>query len=228
MTIRTIFEIIQGCRYGVHRLRHLAFALPLLCLPLGAEAAVLAPLEKSPLIKQASGAGLLYAAYWEMTMQRNWSGAEDCKSEVGFGCNLDEFQAVIDSLRGADPYTQISEINSFVNGVRYRDDTRIWDKKDYWATPAEFFDRGGDCEDYVIAKYLALKALGIPVDDMRLLVLQDTRRGIPHAVLMVKQHDRELVLDNQDNGVSTLRQKSHYKVRYSLNENTILRHVALR
>ncbi|MBM3489300.1 MAG: hypothetical protein FJX68_02450 [Alphaproteobacteria bacterium] len=34
--------------------------------------------------------------------------------------------------------------------------------EDYWATLAEFFDKHGDREDYAIAKYLTLKAAGVP------------------------------------------------------------------
>lgn len=219
---------IKKLAKGLRPLCALALALPLLIPAIPSQANVLAPIQNSPLVKQARGAGMLYAAYWEMAMQRNQQGDQGCESDVGYGCNLNEFQQVIDGLRGADRYTQISEINSYVNKVRYRDDVRVWDKKDYWATPAEFFDRGGDCEDYVIAKYLALRALGIPVEDMRLYVLHDTRQGIPHAVLMIKHVDRELILDNQNQDITSMRANRNYRLLYSLNENTILRHVAVR
>lgn len=94
---------------------------------------------------------------------------------------LDE---LVDSLRNADIRTKLEEVNDFWNGVRYGSDRKVWGKKDYWATPFEFLlkDRG-DCEDYVIAKYFTLKALG--VDPARLYFVYVRVRGYkrPHMVL---------------------------------------------
>ena len=181
---------------------------------------------QTALLSQAKGAGLLYASYWDAMMRRNWSGSSDCVTQLGHGCNLDDLQDLVDELRGQDTSTKLAEINDFVNRIRYREDQRVYGKKDYWATPEEFFNRGGDCEDFAIAKYMALKALGVPTEAMRLLVLQDVKRGRPHAVLLVEYQGRKLILDNQEEDVLTLGALPHYRVRYSLNESTILRHVA--
>jgi hypothetical protein len=43
----------------------------------------------------------------------------------------------------------------------------------------------GQCQDYAIAKFLALRALGFADTQLRLVALRDTRREIDHAVLVV-------------------------------------------
>jgi len=57
---------------------------------------------------------------------------------------------------------KITQVNAIVNRVHYRSDKKQYGTGDYWASPMEFFDNGqGDCEDYAIAKYYALRALGV-------------------------------------------------------------------
>src|SRR5690349_14968492 len=71
--------------------------------------------------------------------------------------------------RGADAQAQgeilfLTTINVYFDRVRYMTDIAHWGMDDYWSTPAEFIaSNAGDCEDYAIAKYFALKELGVPV-----------------------------------------------------------------
>ena len=45
-----------------------------------------------------------------------------------------------------------------------RDDAEVWGQVDYWASPLETLQSGmGDCEDFAIAKYFTLLALGVPL-----------------------------------------------------------------
>jgi predicted transglutaminase-like cysteine proteinase len=69
---------------------------------------------------------------------------------------------------------------------------------DLWSSPLVTFTSGqGDCEDYAIAKLVALRELGFADDDLRLLVVFE--RGAPalHAVAAVRFEGRWLVLDNR-------------------------------
>ena len=91
--------------------------------------------------------------------------------------------------------------------------------KDYWATPSELFARGGDCEDYAIAKFFALRSLGFDNKNLRLVVLQDLEKGIAHAVLIVHFGHQDLILDNQLTSTVPADQIRHYKPIYSINEN---------
>jgi hypothetical protein len=69
---------------------------------------------------------------------------------------------------------------------------------DYWASPLEMLtSHAGDCEDYAIAKYVALQAAGLAPDDLRLVIVRDLRHQATHAVLAVHQDGEWLLLDNR-------------------------------
>jgi predicted transglutaminase-like cysteine proteinase len=69
---------------------------------------------------------------------------------------------------------------------------------DYWASPLEMLtSHAGDCEDYAIAKYVALQAAGVAPDDLRLVIVRDLRHQATHAVLAVHQDGEWLLLDNR-------------------------------
>ena len=54
-------------------------------------------------------------------------------------------------------WQRLSEVNRIFNQVTKVSDLRKWGRKDYWATPEEFLQtKGGDCEDFAVAKYFAL------------------------------------------------------------------------
>lgn len=137
------------------------------------------------------------------------------------------WQGFLAEMRGASRAAQLVRVNRFVNGTRFVSDAANWGVRDYWAVPGEFFARGGDCEDYAIAKYLALRALGFPAQALRLLVLIDTLRGRPHAVLLVQSGGRTLVLDNQTDAVRPWDAVPFYRALYSLNETGAWIHVSV-
>ena len=69
---------------------------------------------------------------------------------------------------------------------------------DYWATPLETLSNGaGDCEDYAIVKYVALRESGITPEDLRLLIVRNIRRQTDHAVVAARYKEKWLILDNQ-------------------------------
>ena len=51
---------------------------------------------------------------------------------------------------------------------------------DYWASPLELLTKGeGDCEDFAIAKYFSLLALGMPSSRLRLVYVRARMAGAP-------------------------------------------------
>jgi predicted transglutaminase-like cysteine proteinase len=69
-------------------------------------------------------------------------------------------------------------VNDLLNRVPQVNDSAHWGVADYWATPAELVaSNGGDCEDFVIAKYFALKESGIPAEKMRLTYVKSFQEG---------------------------------------------------
>ena len=113
-----------------------------------------------------------------------------------------------------------------MNAKRYVSDAKNYGQNDYWATPVEFFKRGGDCEDFAIAKYTALKALGVPESRLRIAIVQDMQKNIPHAILIVYTDNGPLILDNQIKSAISASKISHYKPIFSINQDAWWLHTA--
>ncbi len=116
-------------------------------------------------------------------------------------------------------YKMAKSVDAMMNKKKYIVDNKNWGKSDYWATPIEFMTRGGDCEDFAIAKYVALRALGVPEDRMRIAIVQDLEKDMPHAVLIVYSERGAVVLDNQSKIMKTASSVKHYKPIFSINRN---------
>lgn len=100
-------------------------------------------------------------------------------------------------LPGQDRAKQLRYINGFFNNLPSQKDILTYGQDDYWATPEEFMRAGaGDCEDYAIAKYLALKHFGWPPDGMWILLVMRLENKEHHAVLAVQNGKTLFVLDN--------------------------------
>jgi predicted transglutaminase-like cysteine proteinase len=133
-------------------------------------------------------------------------------------CHLRQWKDFLGLLQGKSRMVQLAAVNRYMNDKTYVIDPVNWGMKDYWATPFQFFDKEGNCEDYAIAKFMSLRALGFDNDDMRIVVLQDLNLRVPHAILMVFVGKWTLVLDNQFKQVVPQAIIRHYKPIYSLNE----------
>jgi predicted transglutaminase-like cysteine proteinase len=141
-------------------------------------------------------------------------------------CPWSDLQSALPELRRLPLTDRVRRVNRLVNRVPYRMDSVNFGAADYWATPDEFYSRGGDCEDYAIAKYFALKELGVPPNDMRLLVLTNLDWNQPHAVLLVKNSNEVLILDNLSDQVVDWRARPYYRAQYSINEQGVWLHGA--
>lgn len=107
------------------------------------------------------------------------------------------WRALRASLADAPQAQRLEGVNAFFNRKSFREDQDVWGVSDYWATPAQFMRRSGDCEDYAVAKYYALRDLGLPAEDLRLAgVLDSSRSRAQHALLLVRGENGWLTLDN--------------------------------
>lgn len=91
--------------------------------------------------------------------------------------------------------TLLQAVNARINKVPYVLDTVNYGVPDYWATPEEFYMRGGDCEDYAIAKMAALHGYGLPLRSMK-MILVTRPDGMEHAMLSVRLNKKIYLLDN--------------------------------
>jgi len=87
---------------------------------------------------------------------------------------VQSLQPVLTQALDLDERGQLQAINAFFNRhVLFRDDTEVWGQIDYWASPLETLHKGrGDCEDYAVAKYFSLLALGMPTSKLRLVYVR--------------------------------------------------------
>lgn len=94
----------------------------------------------------------------------------------------------------------LEKVNKFFNTrIRFANDADVWGINDYWATPIEFLSKGaGDCEDFAIAKYFTLKAMGIDDIKLRITYVKALQQNIHHMVLTYYStpEAEPLVLDN--------------------------------
>jgi predicted transglutaminase-like cysteine proteinase len=138
------------------------------------------------------------------------------------------WKASLEGMRGLPLDDMVVRVNDMANKVKYISDNKNWGKSDYWATPVEFFTRGGDCEDFAIAKYTSLRALGVPDDRMRIAIVKDLQKNIPHAILIVYGDTNTYVLDNQIKTVRSTESIAHYKPIFSINRSSWWLHTAPR
>ena len=153
---------------------------------------------------------------WLGMLDRFQGGAKACESAT---CTTKGWNEFIAELKGQDLKTQLKEVNRAFNAHKYILDIKNWGEEDYWATPYQFLKKHGDCEDYAISKYFTLKALGVPVDDMRVVALQDQNLNLGHAVLVVYVGDEPMLLDNQIASVVPANSIRHYNPVFSINES---------
>jgi predicted transglutaminase-like cysteine proteinase len=148
---------------------------------------------------------------------------DDCQKKLK--CPMQEW---ISAIMADKPYSKeldiLKSVNSYVNKVKYIKDSKIWGKSDYWATPSEFFAKGGDCEDYVIAKFAILKKIGFSANNMRLVVLENMQKKLIHSILVVNLNGKDYVLDNERPHILTANEINHYKPIYSINEASWWKH----
>lgn len=133
------------------------------------------------------------------------------------------------TLQGYQSYSikeMARRVNNMMNEKRYISDADNWGKSDYWATPVEFMERGGDCEDYAIAKYTALRALGVPEERLRLAIVHDNLKNIPHAVLVVYTEQGPFILDNQTRQMAAADEPGRYRPIFSINRTAWWLHTA--
>lgn len=125
------------------------------------------------------------------------------KVEAKWGSNavrrLNALKRLVESKKGITEQDKLREVNDFFNLVPYYTDIQHWGKEDYWATPFEKLTTfGGDCEDYAIAKYFALRELGVDDGKLRITYVKALNWNQAHMVLTYSSSPREipLVLDN--------------------------------
>lgn len=89
---------------------------------------------------------------------------------------------------------KMNRINMEINLFKYISDVNNYGKSEHWASPQEFLiSKGGDCEDFAIAKADLLIKSGFDVNKIFFGIVTFEK----HAVLLVELDSHIFILDNQ-------------------------------
>jgi len=176
-----------------------------------------------------------YKVLWESVLRAEQNSPAFTAEGAGMNAaDAAQWRAILQRAARVDLPETLRMVNGFFNHWRSKQDAQAFGTPEHWASPAEFIrNRGGDCEDYAIAKYFALRFLGVPAESMRLVVLREvSAKGVPHpqlhAVLAVRTAKTWFVLDNNARPKLAIHPHTQYKSRvvplYSMNENGAWKH----
>jgi predicted transglutaminase-like cysteine proteinase len=177
-----------------------------------AQLAALDPIEPnipSPVAAEPFGLAAVPAASGDVLTK--WNGVETkirAENEILSRCRdhadlcppaARNFLAIIEQGRAQSGRARIGVINRAINlAIEPMSDLAQWGVPDRWSPPLETFTTGrGDCEDYAIAKYVALTAAGIAAEDVKLVIVRNTAANEDHAVVAVRLDGNWIVLDNR-------------------------------
>jgi len=121
------------------------------------------------------------------------TNAESCPSYAA------QFLRLIKAVKAQSGRGQLEEANRAVNiAIRYVSDYAQHGEADRWSAPLASLATGrGDCEDYAIAKYVALTEAGFPREDLQLVLVRDRAVRQDHAVLAARLDGHWLILDSR-------------------------------
>jgi predicted transglutaminase-like cysteine proteinase len=188
--------------------------------------------------RSAEPFGLFASPLFEGGLREKWLGVErkldDERVQLAL-CDGDrercvspaalQLLAIVDNGRAREGRARLGEINRAINlAIRPVTDMAQYGQIDVWSSPLTTFTTGaGDCEDYAIAKYVALRLAGVAADDLRLVVLRDTVHGDGHAVTAARLDGHWLMLDNNRMAMVEDGDMRNYRPLFVLDERGAMR-----
>lgn len=190
---------------------------------------------------QTAEFGSLLSKKIDRALAANWSAVRDSveadarelsvalrRPEMSSDPVLARIAFKVEHLRYAPLHEKLDAVNRLINReIQYTSDLLASGNEDRWLSPSEALRIGGDCEDYTIAKYVILRALGVDEKKMRIIVLKDTARDLGHAVLTVTHDVGKVVLDNVSNVLRVDRNLPQYRPIYSIQSGEAFAHLNL-
>lgn len=134
---------------------------------------------------------------------------------------VETWRTLLQTAQTLPEMEKLRAVNNFFNRyIEFVDDIFHWHQEDYWATPIESLGTGGgDCEDFAIAKYFTLLALGVAEDKLRMTYVKALQLNQAHMVLTYFATPRAvpLVLDNLIPDIKPASQRNDLLPVYSFN-----------
>jgi predicted transglutaminase-like cysteine proteinase len=201
---------------------------------------LMTPGAASLIRKSAEPFGLFTSTLFEGALREKWRGVErkldDERVQLAL-CDGDRERcaspaalrilAIVDDARAREGRARLGEINRAINlSIRAMSDWEQYGEIDVWSSPLVTFAHGaGDCEDYAIAKFVALRQAGISPDDLRIVVMRDTIRGEDHAVAAARLDGRWLMLDNRRMAMMEDADVRNYRPMFVIDQSGVMRYV---
>jgi predicted transglutaminase-like cysteine proteinase len=205
----------MGCLGRAQRLRAVAFACGLAWFAPATDLVAAAADSFKPFEAEAGSAepfGLTVSAVLAGETQDKWlrlarkldddgvqialcDGDRDrCVSDAAL-----QFLSIVDGGRLRAGRARLGDINRAINlAIRPMSDLAQYGEIDVWTSPLTTLSHGaGDCEDYAIAKFMALRQAGVEASDLRIVIMRDTIHGEDHAVAAARLDGHWLLLDNR-------------------------------
>ena len=137
-----------------------------------------------------------------------------------------KFLDIVDSARAREGRARLGEINRAINlAIRPIGDLAQHGEIDVWSSPLATLARGGgDCEDYAIAKFMALRRAGLSTDDLRIVVMHDTIHGEDHAVAAARLDGRWLMLDNRRMAMVEDANVRNFRPKFVIGQHGVMRY----
>jgi predicted transglutaminase-like cysteine proteinase len=150
-------------------------------------------------------------------LDRCRENAEACPSHAA------QFLRVIRAVKAKSGRDQLDEANRAVNmAIHYLSDYAQHGEADRWSAPLASFATGkGDCEDYAIAKYVALSEAGFPREELRLLLVRDRSVRQDHAVLAARLDGHWLILDSRRSELMNDADATSFTPLYAINHRGV-------
>ena len=174
------------------------------------------------LVLLLSFVSLTYHAFADENFSLDESVLVTAEKEYGTFARLrlNEWVELIRNDKSTTDMKKLIKVNDFFNRLDFVDDSLHWGQNDYWATPVEFLaSDGGDCEDFSLAKYFTLKAMGVNERRLNLTYVKALGLDQAHMVLTYFEVPGEepLVLDNLIGDIKLASQRIDLLPVYSFN-----------
>ncbi|WP_420970658.1 transglutaminase-like cysteine peptidase [Bradyrhizobium sp. B120] len=160
----------------------------------------------------------------ESDLAREQTVLEHCRENAA-GCppNAAQFLRLINAVKSRSGRDRLDEANRAVNqAIRYVTDFAQHGEADRWTAPLATFATGkGDCEDYAIAKYIALSEAGFPREELRLVLGRDRAIRQDHAVLAARLDGHWLILDSRRSDLIDDGDLDNFTPMFAINERGV-------
>ena len=178
-------------------------------------------------------AGGEYLTKWrlvELKIRSEMETLDRCRTTPKF-CpqSAQDFLAIIAEGRNRSELARIGVINRAINlAIKPMSDLAQWGVIDYWSSPLETFTtHRGDCEDYAISKYVALKQAGVDDEDLRVIIVRDLIVNENHAVVAARWGGKWFILDNRWLALVEDNEMHRLRPLFALNNDSVKQYVAV-